>query len=70
MMAVALTTEPTFTVGTPEMLFEQPYYRSGGRHYDLAPDGRLLMIKEHSATLNIHVVLNWLDELQRLVPTN
>ena len=69
MMAVAVTTEPTFTIGTPEVLFEQPYYRSGGRHYDLAPDGRLLMIKQRSATVNIHVVLNWFEELQRLVPT-
>ncbi len=69
MMAVAVTTEPTFTVGTPEVLFEEPYYQSGGRNYDLAPDGRLLMIKEHSATGDIHLVLNWFDELQRLVPT-
>ena len=68
MMAVAVTTEPTFTIGTPEVLFEEPYYRSGGRHYDLAPDGRLLMIKEHSATKNIHVVFNWFEELKRLVP--
>ena len=69
MMAVAVTTDPTFTVGTPEVLFEEPYYATGGRNYDLAPDGRLLMLKEHPATPDIHVVLDWFDELQRLVPT-
>ena len=68
MMAVAVTTEPTFTIGTPEVLFKKPYYRSGGRNYDLAPDGRLLMIKQHSATPNIHVVLNWFEELKARVP--
>ena len=70
MMAVAVTTEPTFTVGTPEVLFEEPYYRSGGRNYDLAPDGRLLMLKEHSAIPDIHVVLNCFDELKARVPTD
>ena len=70
MMAVAVTTEPTFTVGTPDVLFEEPYYRSGGRNYDLAPDGRLMMIKEHPATPDIHVVLDWFEELKARVPTN
>ena len=70
MMAVAVTTEPTFTIGTPEVLFEEPYFRSGCRHYDLAPDGRLLMIKQNSATVDIHVVLDWFEELRARVPTN
>ena len=69
MMAVAVSTEPTFTVGTPEVLFDQPYYPGGGRNYDLAPDGRLLMIKPHPAIPDIHIVLDWFQELQRVVPT-
>ena len=68
MMAVAVTTEPTFTVGTPEVLFDEPYYPGGGRNFDLAPDGRLLMIKPHRAIPDVHIVLDWFDELQRLVP--
>ena len=39
--------------------------------YDLAPDGRFLLVKpeEHAYVSEINVVLNWFDELQRLVPT-
>ncbi len=39
--------------------------------YDVAPDGRLLMIKpdpEELASLGLRVVLNWVDELARRVP--
>ena len=47
-----------------------------GRTYDIAPDGqRFLMIKEGSgadqaaAPRSLIVVLNWAEELKRLVPT-
>ena len=49
--------------------FDEPYYPGGGRNYDLAPDGRLLMIKPHPAIPDIHIVLDWFQELQRVVPT-
>ena len=40
--------------------------------YDVAPDGRFLMIRaeESSEPAQINVVLNWFGELERLVPTN
>ncbi len=43
--------------------------------YDVAPDGqRFLMIKEadegEGQLGQINVVLNWFEELKRLVPTN
>lgn len=41
--------------------------------YDISPDGeRFLMIKEESegsSSPEIHVVLNWFEELKRLVPS-
>jgi hypothetical protein len=42
--------------------------------YDISPvDGRFLMIKPAKAgsddVIDISVVLNWLEELKRLVPT-
>ena len=47
------------------------------RHYDSSPDGqRFLMIKEAgeieetSARDELIVVLNWFEELKRLVPTD
>jgi hypothetical protein len=40
-------------------------------NYDIAPDGRFLMLQtvESAEINNIHVVLNWTEELKRLVPT-
>ena len=79
MMVVAIETEPTLTLGTPEVVFEESYFGVPGqsRRHDLAPDGqRFLMVKQGattndaSAPAHINVVLNWFEELQRLVPTN
>ncbi len=75
MMAVEITTQPTFRAGTPTLLFEGQYVQSGpgGADYDIAPDGhRFLMIKEDKpgeGPRQINVVLNWFEELKRLVPT-
>ncbi len=75
MMAVSVETEPTFSAGKPEVLFEGSYLSSESdpefQYYDISPDGqRFLMIKEAGADqAQIHVVLNWFEELKRLVPT-
>jgi len=75
MMAVDITTQPVFRAGTPRRLFEGPNYPTGtGRaDYDISPDGeRFLMLKEEQqqqgALTQIHVVLNWFEELRRRVP--
>ena len=54
-------------VGRPVMLFEQPW--SGG--YDVAPDGRFItaLPDENAPPTPAHIVLNWFEELRRLVPT-
>ena len=77
-MAVSVTTSPSFSAGKPKLLFDGPYLLSGpGRNYDLSSDGqRFLMIKlasgsgELDAQPEIVVVLNWFEELKRLVPTD
>ena len=39
-------------------------------NYDVAPDGRFVMVDETAVTeRTLQLVLNWFDELQRLVPT-
>ncbi len=44
---------------------------AGFQHYDISSDGqRLLMIREQREEPQINVVLNWSEELKRLVPTN
>ena len=49
------------------------FWRAPGRaHYDVHPDGRFLMMnmKDPEETRpRINVVLNWFEELKRLVPT-
>ena len=75
MMRVTVNTEPTFRFDTPEFLFESPYLlMDQPPSYDVAPDGRFLMIKpnegEPDSALRITVVQNWFEELQNLVPTN
>jgi len=72
MMAAGVETESQFRVTGPVELFEGRYLSNVGlQNYDVAPDGRFLMIQEtkESAPLGINVVLNWLEELERLVPT-
>jgi serine/threonine-protein kinase len=76
LMAVAIQTRPTMTVGRPVPLFQGPYLREGlsGRTYDVSPDGtRFLMIKqaggpETGRAPHIMLVENWFEELNRLVP--
>jgi Tol biopolymer transport system component len=69
MMAVAIQTSPVFRAEKPVVLFEGPY----GNNFDVARDGRFLMIKppnvQQTPTNQVNVVLNWLEELKQRVPT-
>ena len=78
-MVVAVETEPTFSPGNPEILFSAPYRISGpgrGRPWDVAADGRFLMVRESAAGQNteatprIVMVQNWFQELSERVPVN
>ena len=74
MFHVAIDAATSFKPGTPKALFRKSYYwgvAANGRSYDIGPDGRLLMIKEGGVTSDapsIRVVLNWHEELKRLIP--
>jgi Tol biopolymer transport system component len=69
MMAVSIATGSTLTAGVPRLVFEGHYHVSdtGVGGYDVAPDGRFLMIEskglEQPAT-HIQVVLNWFDDVK------
>jgi len=75
LLAVPIESEPTLRPGRAVVLFEGDYLDLGpGRQYDIAPDGRqFLMLKAGTETTqeapDIVVVLNWIEELKRLVPT-
>lgn len=74
MMAVSIETSPSFKAGKPKMLFEKMYYSySYTSSYDIHPDGnRFLMIEaeEEPDSNQISIVLNWDEELKRLVPVD
>ena len=77
MMGVVIETEPIFSPGKLEELFEGRYERNEwGTSYDVAntPEGlRFIMIKlgqEDSSVTQLNVILNWCEELKRLVPAS
>jgi eukaryotic-like serine/threonine-protein kinase len=74
-MAVPVTTTPTFSAGAAHVLFEGPFRVDGPfRMYDVTPDGqRFLMVRaveQPSARISQMVLVqNWFTELQQRVPT-
>lgn len=73
-------TEPSISFGAPATLPSTvplpAVFSNGARGYDLLPDGRILVVSpddqdpvEGVRGTAIHVVLNWFEELNRLVPT-
>ena len=74
MMVVEVTTQPAFVPGKPRMLFEGRYVQAAPttQAYDITADGqRFLMIKtdEAEAAAEINVVVNWIEDMKRRVPT-
>ena len=78
-MVVAVTTGQTFSAETPAPLFAAPYPldtagAGGTPNYDIAPDGeQFIFVEQNSSTggegsAQIHVVLNWHQELTTRVP--
>ena len=73
-MAVAVGGDDPTTWPQPQKLFEGPYlFDIGPTHYDVARDGRFLMLNSTSpdgdnAPTQIIVVQNWHEELRRLAP--
>lgn len=75
MMRVQVSYDDGFAASGPEPLFERPYDSLdaiGRPAYDVAPDGqRFLVVKSDDdprAGTRLNLVLNWFEELRRLVP--
>jgi hypothetical protein len=73
-MAVDITSRPSFVAGSPRLLFEARLFTYGNNFisYDVARDGRFLMIRDINPDPpvdQINVVLNWTEEVKRLIPT-
>jgi serine/threonine-protein kinase len=71
LMSVDFQSVSSPKLGRPEALFRTEEYRSSinSRNYDVHPDGnRFLFIRPERRSDQLHVVLNWFDELKRLAP--
>ncbi len=72
MMAVPVDAQPAFQAGRPIQLFEKKFAMpdTAIAEYDVAPDGQnFVMIQDvKSGPTQIHVVLNWFEELKARVP--
>jgi serine/threonine-protein kinase len=76
MFAVAVESATTLVAGRPNVLFDLAMLvqASGNRPYDVAPDGRFVILRTGQdeapgrPTSNLILVLNWFEELKRLVP--
>jgi len=75
MWAADIRTEPRFLAGSPRELFTGDYQRTYPfRGYDVAPDGQAFLMVERGPrpeepVTQLHVTLNWFEELKRLAPT-
>ena len=75
-MTVPIQTTPVFVAGGPSVaVAAEPaaFVSVGGRSYDVSPDGRRFLVvksapRDESNPTLLNVVLNWGDELKRLVP--
>jgi Tol biopolymer transport system component len=73
MMEVDVSAGGDLALSQPRQLFEQGYVFQNVSlaNYDVSPDGkRFVMVKDEAGSGRLHVVLNWTEELTRLVPTH
>ncbi|MFQ5789586.1 MAG: hypothetical protein ACE5JI_03830, partial [Acidobacteriota bacterium] len=74
MMAVEIVPGDLLRVSKPRLLFEDSYDTLGSASYDVAPDGQhfvmVEMDEEARRVTHFNVILNWFEELRRLVPTD
>jgi len=68
-MVVEVQGEQDLEVGLPKILFEVD---DNIQNFDVSPDGQqfALIRQDVAISTQIHVTLNWFEELKRLVPTD
>jgi serine/threonine protein kinase/Tol biopolymer transport system component len=72
MMVVDVSGNVDLTLSQPRQLFDQRYVfqNISLANYDVSPDGQqFVMIKDEAGSGRLNVVLNWTEELKRLIPT-
>ena len=75
-MVAPIQTSPSFAAGNPSVALDPSggiFNTSTGRNYDISPDGRRFLViksapRDRSNPTQLNIVLNWGEELKRLVP--
>jgi hypothetical protein len=71
---VAVPSDPSSGLGRPVELFRADPYRGPGSvaSFDVGPAGEFLMVRSRAGSeqTELNIVLNWFEELKRLVPTD
>jgi serine/threonine-protein kinase len=74
MMVATVTPASELTFSQPRVLFDQHYAFGTAQtipNYDVSPDGlNFVMVKDDAEAGRLNVMLNWFEELKRLVPVN
>jgi len=74
LMAVAVAATSPMQMQAPKLVFEGGFIAwepNTPRTFDVAADGRFLMIEPTATNAQrFNVILNWTEELQRLIPAN
>jgi Tol biopolymer transport system component len=72
-MAVDIFTTPEFSAGRPQLVIQGAYSNPVGISYNVHPDGeRFLLLRtpeDNDQPLVPQIIVNWDEELNRLVPT-
>jgi serine/threonine-protein kinase len=76
LMSVPVRLTPTFSKGEPVVIRDHPFVPGPGRAYDVSPDAQTIVMidevrSEGTAKMpppQLHVLLNWVDDLKRRVP--
>jgi len=66
----------SFHASKPHPWVDKPFLSPFGRIYDLAPDGKRIVLQyaeapaeEPKGNLHVTMLLNWFDEVRRRIPT-
>jgi len=71
LIVVHVQTTPELRLGSRRQLFESASFNSPIKQYDVAPDGeRFVTIRTVESRQTMTIVLNWFEELERLVPAD
>jgi serine/threonine-protein kinase len=68
-LVVGVQTDPTLSIGAPEVFYEGDFVNVGGRSYDIPSDEERALVIDGgaAATTMLNVVQGWLAEVERLI---